>query len=84
MAKAQQQLQAQMNQALADTPKKVANASTHELGEVESDDPLSKLPNDVRRDLQRVPDDPGALLRRKFELEYRERIGAQPAEGDQP
>ena len=84
MAKAQQQLQAQMNQALAGAPKKAANAPTHELGEVESDDPLSKLPNDVRRDLQRVPDDPGALLRRKFELEYRERIGAQPAEGDQP
>jgi len=84
MTKAQQQLQAQMNQALAATPKKPANAPTHELGEIESDDPLSKLPNDVRRDLQRVPDDPGALLRRKFELEYRERIGEQPVQGDQP
>jgi Ca-activated chloride channel family protein len=42
---------------------------------------LSKLPDDVRRNLERVPDDPGALLRRKFELEYRERIGAQPVDG---
>ena len=28
--------------------------------------------------LRRVPDDPGALLRRKFELEYRRRL----AEGE--
>lgn len=82
--KAQQGLQAQMNQALARAQKKTGTTPAHELGAVESDDPLSKLPNDVRRDLQRVPDDPGALLRRKFELEYRERMGAQPVEGDQP
>jgi hypothetical protein len=24
------------------------------------------------------------LLRKKFELEYRQRMGAQPVEGDQP
>jgi Ca-activated chloride channel family protein len=82
--KAQQGLQAQMNQALARAQKKTGTTPAHELGAVDSDDPLSKLPNDVRRDLQRVPDDPGALLRRKFELEYRERMGAQPVEGDQP
>jgi Ca-activated chloride channel family protein len=84
-AKAQQGLQAQMNQALAHASKKDAQApQSHELGAVESDDPLARLPNDVRRDLQRVPDDPGALLRRKFELEYRERMGAQPSDGEQP
>lgn len=84
-AKAQQGLQQQMDQALAQAPSKTdKTAQTHELGAVDSDDPLSKLPNDVRRDLQRVPDDPGALLRRKFELEYRERMGAQPDAGDQP
>lgn len=84
-AKAQQGLQAQMNQALAKIGKSNAETpKTHELGAVDSDDPLSKLPNDVRRDLQRVPDDPGALLRRKFELEYRERMGAQPVVGDEP
>lgn len=82
-AKAQQELQSQMDKALAATPAKKNSEPAHELGTVDSDDPLSKLPNDIRRDLQRVPDDPGALLRRKFELEYRERMGAQPAEGDQ-
>ena len=83
--KAQQGLQQQMNQALAGKAQQKAKAAqTHELGAVDSDDPLSKLPTDVRRDLQRVPDDPGALLRRKFELEYRERMGAQPDVGDQP
>lgn len=84
-AKAQQGLQAQMNQALTGTSKKTTTAQAHELGEVDSDDPLSKLPNDVRSNLLRVPDDPGALLRRKFQLEYRERMGASPADGgDQP
>jgi Ca-activated chloride channel homolog len=83
--KAQQGLQQQMNQALAGEPQQKQKApQTHELGAVESDDPLAKLPNDVRRDLQRVPDDPGALLRRKFQLEYRERMGAQADVGDQP
>jgi Ca-activated chloride channel family protein len=83
-AKAQQGLQAQMDQALAGAQKKPASTIAHELGAVDSNDPLSKLPVDVRRDLQQVPDDPGALLRRKFELEYRERMGAQPIEGEQP
>jgi Ca-activated chloride channel homolog len=84
-AKAQQGLQQQMNQALAKLQKNTAQTpKSHELGEVESDDPLSKLPDDVRRDLQRVPDDPGGLLRKKFELEYRERMGTQPVDGDEP
>lgn len=82
-AKAQQQLQAQIDKALAATQTKKSGASAHELGAVDSEDPLSKLPNDVRRDLQRVSDDPGALLRRKFQLEYRERMGAQSTGGDQ-
>lgn len=84
-AKAQQGLQQQMNQALAKMQKSSAQPpKSHELGAVESDDPLSKLPDDVRRDLQRVPDDPGELLRKKFELEYRERMGAPPVDGDEP
>jgi Ca-activated chloride channel family protein len=48
------------------------------------DDPDSKLPADIRQALQRVPDDPGALLRRKFELEYQERHGGAPSEDRQP
>lgn len=83
-AKAQQALQSQMDKALAGAQEKAASAPAHELGAEDNSDPLSKLPENIRRDLHRVPDDPGALLRRKFELEYRERMGAQPVEGDQP
>jgi Ca-activated chloride channel family protein len=71
---ARQALQKQMDQALREG--KPGGESSHELGAVSADDPQAKLPADVRRALQRVPDDPGALLRRKFELEYRQRHGA--------
>jgi Ca-activated chloride channel family protein len=42
------------------------------------------LPAELRQALQRVPDDPGALLRRKFELEYRQRHGAASNGDDLP
>ncbi|HEX7340071.1 MAG TPA: tetratricopeptide repeat protein, partial [Rhodanobacteraceae bacterium] len=32
-----------------------------------------RLPQDMQRALERVPDDPGGLLRRKFQLQYQER-----------
>ncbi len=76
---AQQALQKQMDQALGKQGRE-RQPETHELGVVAKDDPQSKLPADVRQALQRVPDDPGALLRRKFELEYRQRHGAAPEE----
>jgi len=77
--KAQQALHQQMDQALA---RKGAKVPTHELGAPATDDPLSKLPADIRQTLQAVPDDPGALLRRKFMLEYMERHQrASPEEG---
>ncbi|WP_266170685.1 VWA domain-containing protein [Dyella subtropica] len=81
---AQQALQQQMNRALEAQGKPASDKKDagHELGAVAADDPQSKLPADVRRSLQRVPDDPGALLRRKFELEYRQRHGANAGEGD--
>lgn len=82
---AQQALQRQMDQALAgqqkDTPGKPA---THQLGASPAGDPQSKMPADLRHALQRVPDDPGALLRRKFELEYQQRHGGAPSEEGQP
>jgi Ca-activated chloride channel family protein len=83
-AQAQQALQKQMDEALGKQQgKEKAPNGTHELGAIEKDDAQSKLPADVRQALQRVPDDPGALLRRKFELEYRQRHGgASPSEGD--
>ncbi|WP_426269935.1 VWA domain-containing protein [Dyella kyungheensis] len=81
---AQQALQKQMDEALGKSPgKDKPQNGAHELGAIEKDDAQSKLPADVRQALQRVPDDPGALLRRKFELEYRQRHGgASSSEGD--
>ena len=81
---AQKALQQQMDQALAGKPKDQAGKPTHQLGAIAQDDPQSKLPADLRQALQRVPDDPGALLRRKFELEYLQRHGGAPNEDDQP
>lgn len=77
---AQQALQKQMDQALGKDHSR--QPSTHELGAVPADDAQSKLPADVRQSLQRVPDDPGSLLRRKFDLEYRQRHGGVPSEDD--
>jgi Ca-activated chloride channel family protein len=71
---ARQALSKQMDQALREG-KQGEREGSHELGAISADDPQAKLPADVRRALQRVPDDPGALLRRKFELEYRQRHG---------
>ena len=84
-AKAEQALGKQMDQALAHGGKPAGKpAPAHQLGVSDADDPLSKLPAHVRQALQQVPDDPGALLRRKFQLEYRERQGGAPAEDGQP
>ncbi|WP_114239062.1 tetratricopeptide repeat protein [Dyella sp. C9] len=80
-AQAQQALQKQMDQALG-KPGQQKPGQPHELGRMEADDAQSRLPADVRQALQRVPDDPGALLRRKFDLEYRQRHGAVPPEDD--
>lgn len=83
---ARKALQQQMDKALAQKGKagKEAKGGPHQLGLPDDSDPASRLPADVRQALQRVPDDPGALLRRKFELEYRQRHGGAPAEDDQP
>lgn len=79
--RAQQALKQQMDKALA---AQRGQPPTHELGTTSSDDPQSKLPADLQHALQRVPDDPGALLRRRFELEYQQRHGGAPGEDDQP
>jgi Ca-activated chloride channel family protein len=81
---AQKALQQQMDQALAGKPKDQPGKAPHQLGAMAQDDPQSKLPADLRQALQRVPDDPGALLRRKFQLEYLQRHGGAPNEDDQP
>ena len=82
---AQRALKQQMDQALAaGQPADAKSPATHQLGTLDRDDPQSKLPADLRHALQRVQDDPGGLLRRKFELEYRERHGGGAQEDDQP
>jgi Ca-activated chloride channel family protein len=78
--RAQQALKEQMDKAMAEQGKK-PQEKTHELGAAASaDDPESKLPANMRQALQRVPDDPGGLLRRKFMLEHQRLQGANVEE----
>jgi Ca-activated chloride channel family protein len=81
--RAEQALKEQMDKALAEQAAKKDQGKAHELGAAASaDDPQAKLPADMRQALQRVPDDPGGLLRRKFMLEHQRRQGANVE--DQP
>jgi Ca-activated chloride channel family protein len=85
--KAQQALKQQMDKALGAQEQKKdqqGKPPTHQLGATAADDPQSKLPADLQHALQRVPDDPGALLRRKFELEYQQRHSDATSEDEQP
>ncbi|CAM5584169.1 tetratricopeptide repeat protein [Rhodanobacter lindaniclasticus] len=88
--RAQQALKQQMDRELANGKPGESGVpaakppTTHQLGTLGQDDPQSKLPADLRHALQRVQDDPGGLLRRKFELEYRERHGGGAQEDGQP
>ncbi|MEW9624562.1 tetratricopeptide repeat protein [Rhodanobacter geophilus] len=80
-AQAQQALKRQLDKQLGAPGKPAAQQPpAHQLGVAGADDAQSKLPADLRQALQRVPDDPGALLRRKFELEYQRRHGGAPDE----
>lgn len=86
---ARQALQQQMDQALQSgqgkpQQKRGSKNAPHQLGTLDENDGQARMPAELRQALQRVPDDPGALLRRKFELEYRERHGASPQEDGQP
>jgi Ca-activated chloride channel family protein len=76
---AQQALKQKMDAALA-AQGKGDKSDQHDLGQLSESEASSKLPPDVRRQLLRVPDDPGGLLRRKFMLEYQRRHGAEPEE----
>jgi len=81
--RAQQALKQQIDAALA---KQADDKSkdTHQLGALAKDDPQARLPADLRHALQRVPDDPGGLLRRKFQLEYQQRHGGANHEDGEP
>lgn len=82
-ARASQALGQQLDRTLGRSPR--PGEAAHQLGTLDRDDPQARLPAELRQALQRVPDDPGALLRRKFELEYRQRHGdGAPAQEDLP
>ncbi|MEI7035717.1 tetratricopeptide repeat protein [Fulvimonas yonginensis] len=83
-AQAGEALKRQMDRALGQPGQTGEPNQEHQLGALDQDDPQARLPAELRQALQRVPDDPGALLRRKFELEYRQRHGTAPSGEDLP
>lgn len=62
-----------IDQALATEPKRGDEAAPVAPGAVEEDDATREKRQALEHWLQRVPDDPGGLLRRKFQLEYQRR-----------
>lgn len=70
--KSQQQFQKDMDKAVGNQQKAEAEKKPVRLGAVEGDGRDEKQ-QAVEQWLQRVPDDPGGLLRRKFLLEYQRR-----------
>jgi Ca-activated chloride channel family protein len=80
-ARAGQALKQQMDRAMKQSD---TSGTEHQLGALDQNDPQSRLPTELRQALQRVPDDPGALLRRKFALEYRQRHGTASTGEDLP
>lgn len=73
-------LSKEIDQALADPAKKGGEEATAH-GMTEEDDAAREKKQALEHWLQRVPDDPGGLLRRKFQLEYQRR---QQRGGDVP
>ncbi len=73
--KARKALKARMDQALGHGGRKSSKA--YALGQSRKQGAGNKrrLPDSMEKSLQRVPDDPGGLLRRKFQLEYQQRHG---------
>lgn len=77
-AEASKALKAQMDRQLGKKPLK---PRPYALGNMPaSGSSANELPRSMEQDLQRVPDDPGGLLRRKFELEYQQRNGGGQGE----
>ena len=80
-AEQQKALSKQIDQALADDSKKGDENAQPQRGIAEEDDATREKKQALEHWLQRVPDDPGGLLRRKFQLEYQRR---QQRGGDEP
>ncbi|MGA9333418.1 MAG: VWA domain-containing protein [Rudaea sp.] len=71
---AKQQFSRNMDKALKQRDQgKTQQPKPIRLGARESDKPTDEHQQAVEQWLQRVPDDPGGLLRRKFQLEYQQR-----------
>lgn len=68
---AREGLAQQMDQALKDKP--AGDPQVHQLGVEGEAREIDQLPPNAKQLLMSVPDDPGALLRRKFQLEYQQR-----------
>jgi Ca-activated chloride channel family protein len=80
---AQQQFQKNMDQALKQEGKpEEIKAQTVRLGARDDGKPHDEKQQAVEQWLQRVPDDPGGLLRRKFQLEYQRRQHGDNGQGD--
>ncbi len=75
-ASASREQQRQLNRALGQAMDRAMDEGTQQkvyrLGQ-SSQDKHSPLPDAMRQALERVPEDPGGLLRRKFMLEYQQR-----------
>jgi Ca-activated chloride channel homolog len=72
-----------MDQALAkDNPDDAHKAQQPvRLGARDDGTPENEKQQVVDQWMQRIPDDPGGLLRRKFQLEYQRRQNGQDAHG---
>jgi Ca-activated chloride channel homolog len=83
---AQQQVQQQFRQAMDQALKKDAEKAGKQsqsvrLGAHEDGSPHDEHQQAVEQWMERIPDDPGGLLRRKFQLEYQRRQNGQGAQG---
>ncbi|MEP7041650.1 MAG: tetratricopeptide repeat protein [Dokdonella sp.] len=77
----QKALSKEIDKALAGQPQPADKNAKAQAGVAEEDDATREKKQALEHWLQRVPDDPGGLLRRKFQLEYQRR---QQHAGDEP
>jgi len=80
-AQQQKALSKEIDKALAGQPQPADKNAKPQAGVAEEDDATREKKQALEHWLQRVPDDPGGLLRRKFQLEYQRR---QQHAGEQP
>jgi Ca-activated chloride channel family protein len=69
----QEALSRDIDKALADKPQPAEKDAKPQAGIAQEDETTRQKKQALEHWLQRVPDDPGGLLRRKFQLEYQRR-----------